>query len=797
MTPNPMDPEGLPAVPQFRNIDWNPSANPEPAPSPGDVTVPNGPLAGGRADGPNGVGEPAPGEAGGSAPGGVEYALPDGGVYTSPPGLPSTWSYADMQSYYNTVCITDALALVTDGPPPRAPLLDEAGWETCDDVEGQLFDEADAIAEAQEAAEATVEAEEEAAESPNGQAEYPEYGAPGDISPGNMMSGALSPGEVAPSINTLDMINGRNRWQRGFRRMERNFGQWVRRRNANGFFDPGNTKGINYALGLEHDPILAGPDPEDDPEFVRPTEIEKMVEGIRAVGSLPFVPYILPEGYSWVPAQRAEFGNNWERVKRLADFCGRDNLLKAIPTPPQFRMGKGTPGTDFTPRLLGLYGLHGSLVTPEIYAQTSWRTKQWLEDGRTAPYPYWVGKMFINPRQRFLKKLYKAKNMKYLALFGIIGAAWGLIQGLHYQHEKHLAEQGIPQQKWNEPMKEGYGPWIITESAFTTTVDGVAQVSTVTEYTQYFPGSTKYLSPSEIFEQDWPTMTDAPAAADGGLTTVTAPAAEKTPAAPDYLGIARLPPLTVYVPTTTTVAPGNVPASPTPAAGESQEGEPSPSPKAAPLNYMDPDRLLQLGTPITPANDHVEPPGPVDDTPPPPPILTSNSGPPFVWPTHPPRPHDKPHGAYANNTDTASNSTDDTSSSSNATSPGSHNPYAAYSRINYTAVTFPNPKPNIPKSPGNVTAAPYGFPNGTSSLPDHGFLNGTDGYSNTTHGYANMTSGYANMTSGYANMTSTPRGKLRYLRGAAPWDGVVVPEVADVVPTGDGKWACQWVPSLA
>jgi hypothetical protein len=175
--PNDMDLEYLPAIPNhFRPIDWKPpnldpiNLDPLTPPSPGDMTIPNGPLARGRANGPNGGGETAPG-------GPVEYVLPEGGVYKAPPGTPSTWTRMEKMSFYNHMSITDALALVLEGAPPQAALLDEAGLEVCDQVEGDLFDKSGELEEAQELI--------EAAEAAYGEGDDPNFGDPDDFSPGD------------------------------------------------------------------------------------------------------------------------------------------------------------------------------------------------------------------------------------------------------------------------------------------------------------------------------------------------------------------------------------------------------------------------------------------------------------------------------------------------------------------------------------------------------------------------------------------------------------------------------------
>ncbi len=791
MTPNPMDPKGLPAIPNYRETDWElpnsgpkdlgpfkPVSAPEPAPHPGDVTVPNGPLDGERANGPNGGGRAAPGGPGEPRPRGVDYVLPDGSVYKSPPGLHSAWTSADRMAFYNRVCITDALGAVTEGAPPQAALLDEAGLETCDEVEGELYDEIDEMDEAREMAEA-------ATKPINGDMEYsdnggyspseidhwqdhPEFGNPGYSPEDMMMSGGLGAGSVAASTNTMDFINGHPRWKRSYRRMARKLRQWIRRKNANGFFDPESTKGINYAFGLENDPILRGPGPDDDPTIPRLTAEEKMLAGIHSIASMPFVPLILPDNHTWIPAERAEFGDNWEHVKRFAELMGRDPLLKAIPTPITFKMPWGTKGRDYTTRLLGLYTMHGTMITPEIFSHFYWRTQDWIKYGKPMPgdVPWWVRDMYIKPTAKKLKKIFTSQRLAYIAFFGLIGAAWGIIQGVHSAHEKKMEELGKPYQKWNEPIKEGYGPWIITESAYTTTIDGTAQVATVTGYSQYYPGSTEDLSPSEIAELVGLTITTTMAAAYGGMTTITALPTVMTPAAPEYAGILRLAPSTVNMPVMTTAA-----------------AKPRPTPNAAPLNHMSPDRLLLLGNPLPPANDPIQ----GEDARPLPPSLTSDTGSPFVPPTPRARPSRKAHGAwingtYANGTATTPDAPDGDAFPSVMTS--SADGAGRGWTLNHTGPSFSDAGPPAQNAPYNVAAVdPYGFANATSSF--HGL------------GSSNGTYGGANGTRGSGNVTARPKGKVtRYLRGSAPWDGVVVPEISDVVPVGDGRWSCSWVPSV-
>lgn len=65
-------------------------------------------------------------------------------------------------------------------------------------------------------------------------------------------------------------------------------------------------KGINYALGLDYDPILAGP----DPKLVRSTLIEEVEEGIRACGELAACSNDSSRGIWLGAARRAEFGRN-------------------------------------------------------------------------------------------------------------------------------------------------------------------------------------------------------------------------------------------------------------------------------------------------------------------------------------------------------------------------------------------------------------------------------------------------------------------------------------------------------
>jgi hypothetical protein len=71
-------------------------------------------------------------------------------------------------------------------------------------------------------------------------------------------------------------------------------------------FGLGDYQGINYALGLDYGPILAGP----DPKLVRSTVIEKVEEGIRTCGELSVCSNGSSRGICWVPARRAEFGSN-------------------------------------------------------------------------------------------------------------------------------------------------------------------------------------------------------------------------------------------------------------------------------------------------------------------------------------------------------------------------------------------------------------------------------------------------------------------------------------------------------
>jgi hypothetical protein len=310
--PNAMGPEYGPAKPKpstgdYKPIDWNP---PDLDPINMDLLNPTSP------------GEVLPP---------VEYPLPSGEVYTAPAGTPSTWTDIERMNFYNTVCVTDALALVKDGPPPQAALLDQAGIDTCDGVEGELFDASDEIEEAIEIQRALevlesaghAEPANDAAEGPgledniNDWPNNPGMG-PGNMIPGNGIPGAdpenleaVSPinkwigrpevdntegistpngptlndisnimmlgGVVAESVSSYDTfasIENGPRWKRGFRRTVRKIRQWSRRRNYNGFFDPEATKHMNHAFGLENDPILRGPGPEDDPTYVRPTEQE-------------------------------------------------------------------------------------------------------------------------------------------------------------------------------------------------------------------------------------------------------------------------------------------------------------------------------------------------------------------------------------------------------------------------------------------------------------------------------------------------------------------------------------------
>jgi hypothetical protein len=244
----------------------------------------------------------------------------------------------------------------------------------------------------------------------------------------------------------------------------------------------------------------------------------------------------------------------------------------------------------------------------------------------------------------------------------------------------------------------------------------------LTEYTQYSRDLTIELSPSEIAEMMGQMITTTLAVADGEMTAVAGAAAVMTSAAimalaaPEYAGILRLAPLTVNVPVTTTAI-----------------AKPSPTPETPRLNYVEPERLVALGIPLTPPDEPVE----VNDTPSQSTNTDSELQSPFVWPTHRPRPSHEAHGTYVNGTYTnstaiASNSTnEDTSPLTNSTSARPHRGPTH----NYTAVTtFQHSGGNVQKAPHNVTAVgPYRFPNSTSSLHGHGFANGTYRYPNGTY----------------------------------------------------------------
>jgi hypothetical protein len=208
---------------------------------------------------------------------------------------------------------------------------------------------------------------------------------------------------------------------------------------------------------------------------VRPTAEEKLIQGIGSIASMPYVPRILPDGYDWIPAKRVEFEDNFETVKRLTEMMGRDPLLKAKLTPEHiFKMPYGVRGKDYTTRLLGMYGFHGTMVTPEIFSHFHWRTQDWLKYGKPTPgdCPWWFRDQYAKPAKKKLKNIFPRKSHIYLALVGLVAAAWGVIGGVHAHHEKKMEELEIPHQKWSEG---GYGPWILKESPITTTMDGTVQ----------------------------------------------------------------------------------------------------------------------------------------------------------------------------------------------------------------------------------------------------------------------------------------------------------------------------------